>query len=165
MRLDRKILLNQIKADVMNKFKFRLPRIKNNKSERVRQKTHILDQLHSRQENIREEVLNLKSELDTAQKTNLFRAVEGCLVKDLVYSQKQIKKLINAIKVLNAEQEVIDGQIEKLHVCMLKLDNEKNILEKLREKRHLQYFQEQNNEEQKLLADSFLITKKIKKII
>ncbi len=165
MRLDRKILLNQIKADAMNKFKFRLPRIKNIKSERVKQKTHILDQLHSRQENIRKEVLNLKSELDTAQKTNLFRAVEGCLVKDLVFSQKQIKKLINDIKVLNAEQETIDGQIEELHVSMLKLDNEKNILEKLREKRHLQYFQEQNNEEHKLLKNSLLLTKEIKKII
>lgn len=149
----------------MNKFKFRLPRIKNIKSERVKQKTHILDQLHSRQENIRKEVLNLKSELDTTQKTNLFRAVEGCLVKDLVFSQKQIKKLINDIKVLNAEQETIDGQIEELHVSMLKLDNEKNILEKLREKRHLQYFQEQNNEEHKLLKNSLLLTKEIKKII
>ncbi len=149
----------------MNKFKFRLPRIKNINSERVKQKTHILDQLHSRQENIREEVLNLKSELDTAQKTNLFRAVEGCLVKDLVYSQKRIKKLINAIKVLNAEQEVIDGQIEKSHVSMLKLDNEKKILEKLQEKRYLQYSQEQNNEEHKLLENSLLLTKEIKKII
>ena len=149
----------------MNKFKFRLQKVKNSKNEKVKQKNQQLHELHFRQENLRKKMHNLQNEMSVLQKTNLLRTVEGPMVKDLVNSQKQIKKLINEIKIVNEEHESIDGQIEELHVSMLKFDQEKNILEKLKEKRHLQYFQEQNKEEQELLEKMHLLTKDMKKLL
>ncbi len=149
----------------MNKFNFRLEKVENNKSEKVKQKTHKLTELFSHQENLRKKISNLKSELSNVQKTNLVRIVDGCLIKDLVNTQKYIKKLTKAVKNANDEQESVDDRIEELHISLLKLDKEKKILEKLREKRHLEYVQAQNREEQILLDETYLLTKEIKKIL
>ena len=111
----------------MNKFKFRLHKVENNKENQVKQKSHKLAELFYEQERLREKIQHSQNEMTSVQKENLLRTVEGCSVNELSDSQKYIKKLNDDIKVKNEELESLDGQIEDLQVTLLKLDKEKMI--------------------------------------
>jgi len=149
----------------MKKFKFRLDRVANTKEKQVKQKTSELANLIKKHELAKRKLNDLNNEIESTQQEIFKRSSQGCPIQELLDCQQFIDKLCFAVKKTKKEIETIEDEIEKLQLTLLELNKEKKVLEKLRERRHLQYVVEQNREEQKQLDDMFNITKELRKIL
>ena len=128
----------------MKKFKFRLQKVSNTKQKQVKQKSSELAKLFHEKEVEESKLENMKVELTSIQDEIFQKSIEGCAVNELVDSQKYVELLIRNIKQQRKKIEAIDTQIEELKIVLLNLNKEKKVLEKLREKRYVNYLQEQN---------------------
>ena len=149
----------------MKKFKFKLEKVASIKAKQLKQRTHELARLMRQLETEKVNLQNLKMDLDAVQREIFKHTIEGCSVNELLEHHRYAEKLLQDITIQKKKIESIEENIEKMQVLLLKLNKEKKILEKLREKRYVQYIQEQNHEEQKVLDEMFTLTHKFQQIV
>jgi len=149
----------------MNKFKFKLEKVTGIKAKQLKQKTLELAKLLQQLETEKKTLKNLKMDLDSVQQEIFKRTMAGCSANELLEHHRYAEKLAQDITQQKRKIESIEEAIEKMQVLLLKLNKEKKILEKLREKRYLQYLQEQNREEQKVLDEMSTLTHKFQQIV
>ena len=146
----------------MKKFKFRLQKVADTKARQEKQKSVELARLFLELENQKQELRNLNFELENVQQEVFGKTVSGAPAKEILEYQRYIEKLQQDIH--EQQQRVLDleEKIEQVQAALLKINKEKKILERLREKRYLKYLQEQSREEQKLLDEMFQLTQAFK---
>jgi flagellar protein FliJ len=149
----------------MKKFKFRLQKIASTKEKQVKQKSGDLAKLFNERDIEKIKLQNMREELSSVQDEIFHKSIEGCAVSELVDSQKYAELLTQNIKQQKKNIEELDSQIEELKVILLNLNKEKKVLVKLKEKRYVNYLQEQNREEQKILDEMSLLSKEIRQIL
>lgn len=149
----------------MKKFKFKLQKVQDTKEKQVKQKSGELSKLSHQKETKVQELENLHSELNVIQREIYEKTMEGCPVHEVLDSHKYADKITQQIKQTRKQIEQLDEKIERKQVELLQLNKEKKILEKLREKRYVQYLQQQNKEEQKVLDETFLLTREFRRVL
>lgn len=149
----------------MKKFKFKLQKVQDTKEKQVKQKSGELSKLSHQKETKVQELENLHSELNVIQREIYEKTMEGCPVHEVLDSHKYADKITQQIKQTRKQIEKLDEKIERKQVELLQLNKEKKILEKLREKRYVQYLQQQNKEEQKVLDETFLLTRQFRRVL
>ncbi len=149
----------------MKKFKFKLQRVQDTKEKQVKQKSGELGKLFHQKGIKAQKLKNLHGELDMIQREIYEKTMEGCPVHEILARHKYADEITQQIKHTRKQIEQLDEQIEQMQMGLLQLNKEKKILEKLREKRYVQYLQEQNKEEQKVLDETFLLTREFRQVI
>ena len=146
----------------MKKFKFRLQKVVDTKAKQEKQKSIELAQLFMELERQKSELKSLNFELESVQQEVFAKTVGGSPAKEILEYQRYIEKLQQDIQLQKKSIADLEEKIEQTQASLLKLNKEKKILERLREKRYLKYLQEQNREEQKLLDEMFNLTQALK---
>ena len=149
----------------MKKFKFKLQKVQDTKETQVKQKSGELSKLSYQKATKVQELEDLHGELSMIQREIYEKTMGGCPVHEVLDSHKYADKITQQIKQTRKQIEQLDEKIERRQVELLQLNKEEKILEKLREKRYLQYLQQQNKEEQKILDETFLLTREFRRVI
>jgi len=149
----------------MKKFSFKLAKVAETKSIQVKQKSQELAQMLRSLETEEMEFNRMSNELDILHEEVLQQSVKGCSAKELRDYQRYINKVSAEIRDQKNNMDKIQDKIEELQVGLMELSKEKDVLEKLREKRYLKHLKEQIREEQKMLDEMTLITKGIKNLL
>jgi|Deesub1362B_J571_1020462.scaffolds.fasta_scaffold02084_3 flagellar FliJ protein len=147
----------------MKKFKFRLQKVADIKAKQEKQKSLELANLFLQLEKEKQQLQNLNFELDHVQQEIFRRTLEGCAAKEILEYQRYAEKLGQDIRTQKNKIQSLEEKIEKVQMALLKLNKEKKILERIREKRYLQYLQDLAREEQKMLDEMYQLTQAFKK--
>lgn len=149
----------------MKKFSFGLAKVADTKSIQVKKKSQELAEMLRRLESEEMEFERMSNELEILHEEVLRRSVEGCPAKELREYQRYIHRVSGEIRDQRKNIESIEESIEEIQVGLMELSKEKEVLEKLREKRYLKYLKDQIDEEQKMLDEMNIITKGIKNLL
>lgn len=149
----------------MKKFNFSLEKVSDTKAIQLKHKSQELAELLRSLENEEFRLKDLNSELNGLYDEVLRQTIDGCSAKELRDYNRYLEKVTHEIQVQKKNIDAIQEKIEELQVGLMELSKEKNVLEKLREKRYLKHLQEQAREEQKLLDEMSLVTRGIKNLL
>ena len=149
----------------MKKFSFKLAKVAETKTIQVKQKSLELAEMLRSLESEEMEFNRMSNELEILHEEVLQQSVNGCSAKELRDYQRYINKVSAEIRDQKNSMDKIQDKIEELQVGLTELSKEKEVLEKLREKRYLKHLKEQIREEQKMLDEMTLITKGIKNLL
>ncbi len=146
----------------MKKFKFRLQKVADTKARQEKQKSVELANLFMELETEKQALQNLNFELESVQQEVFGKTVTGAPAKEILEYQRYIEKLQQDIRAQQQRILNLEEKVEQVQAELLKINKEKKILDRLREKRYLKYLQEQSREEQKLLDEMFQLTQAFK---
>ena len=146
----------------MKKFKFRLQKVADTKARQEKQKSVELANLFMELETEKQALQNLNFELESVQQEVFGKTVTGAPAKEILEYQRYIEKLQQDIRAQQQRILNLEEKVEQVQAELLKINKEKKILDRLREKRYLKYLQEQSREEQKLLDEMFHLTQAFK---
>ncbi len=149
----------------MKKFSFKLAKVAETKSIQVKHKSQELAEMLRSLESEEMELKRMSNELEILHEEVLQQSVNGCSAKELRDYQRYINKVSGEIRDQKNSMDKIQDKIEELQVGLMELSKEKEVLEKLREKRYLKHIKEQIREEQKMLDEMTMITRGIKNLL